>query len=217
MAEKNTDTMDEKRPSDYRRASRTLVHGASSAHSASSSIHFDPFALDSFVRSLIPPEFQTRSTTGHSSHANEQGSSNNSNNQTSQADQTRDAAPGTSTICTYNYAVADPGFDQVNGDTDDFNGPLPSELAEDTPHGEKRTHNIYNNPIKIGLGNQYNGHLTERNGDVPSAAEPRMSGGTWNNPRCIAWLSTQPVQIYGRQYNGNVRRNWTAGTNSDQK
>ncbi|SPJ88030.1 uncharacterized protein FTOL_12499 [Fusarium torulosum] len=217
MAEKNTDNMNEKKPSDYRRASRTLVHGASSGYTASSNTHYDLSELNNLVRSLVPPEFQTRFPTDCSSHDNEQGSSNNSNNRTSQADPTYDATSGPSTGNTYNYPVADPGFHQVNGDTNDLNDPLFSELAQNTSHGEKRTPNIYNNPIKIGFGNQYNGHLGDSYGHATGVTGFRMSGGIWNNPRCIAWPSTGPGQMYGRQYNGNARRNQTACASSDQK
>jgi hypothetical protein len=217
MAEKNTDNMEEKKPSDYQRARGTLVYSASSGYTASSNTHFGPYELDRFVRYLATPQFQTGFPAGWSSHDNEHGSSNNSNNRTSQADQTHDTASGLSTGNTYNYSVAEPGFDQVNGDTNDLDGPLSSELAQNTPHGEKRTTSIFNNPIKIGFGDQYNGNLEEFDGDVTGATGSRMSGGTWNNARCIAWPSTDPGQIYGRQYNGDVRRKRTAGASSGQK
>jgi hypothetical protein len=216
MAERNTDIMDEKKPSDYR---RTLVYGVSSMHTASSNTHCDRLELDHYVTSLIPPMFQTGFTTGYSFHDNERGYSNNSNNRNPQADQPHDTAPGPSTLSIHNYPVAEPGFDQVNGDMDDYDGPLASEFAQNTPRGEKRSQNIYNNPIKIGSGDQFNGHLNEVDGKVTAAPVFRMSGGTWNNARCIAWPSTGPVRSYGRQYNGNVsiRCKQTADASGDQE
>ncbi|KAG5665342.1 hypothetical protein KAF25_009467 [Fusarium avenaceum] len=219
MDERNTDDMDEKKPSDYRRASRSLVCGVSSRHTAPSNTHCDRLELENYIASVVPPRFQTGFTTGYSFHENEQGSSNNSNNRTSKTDQNHDTAPGPSMWSTHNYSVAEPGFDQINGDVDDYDGPLSSEFAQTIPRGEKRSQNIYNNPMKIGFGDQFNGHLNEVDRKVTTAPVFRMSGGTWNNARCIAWPSTDPSQRYGRQYNGNVyiRCRQTADASSEQK
>ncbi|KAI6767458.1 hypothetical protein HG530_005467 [Fusarium avenaceum] len=215
MDERNTNDMDEKKPSDYRRASRNLVYSASSGYTASSNTHLDRLELDQYIRSLIPPWIQTGFPTGYPSHDNEQRSFNNSNNRTSQADQSHETAPGPITWNIHNCPVAEPGYDQMNGEVDEFDGPLPSESAQNTPHGEKRTQNIYNRPIKLGFGDQYNGHLKGVNTNMTAATEFGMSGGIWNHARCIAWPSTNPDRRYGRQYNGDVRRKQTADASSE--
>ncbi|KAM0191939.1 hypothetical protein ACHAPI_008659 [Fusarium lateritium] len=215
MAEKNTAKKDEKTPPGSPRVSRTLAHGASSAHIASSNTHFDGVILE-LMKFMNPAEFQARFLTGYASSSNEQESSSNSNNRTPQADKPHNAAPEPRMGGIWNCPVASPGFVQVNGNDYDIDGPLSRELAQNAPHGTNRARNVYNNPINMGFDVQHNGHHIVFD-DVTGATEPELNA-TYNTPICLPSALAYPEQTGGRQINGNtIKRKHTAGAREDKK
>ncbi|KAH6969478.1 hypothetical protein DER45DRAFT_51244 [Fusarium avenaceum] len=215
MAEKNTDKMDEKKPSGSPKGSRALGHGAVQGHTTSSNTHFEHL-LFNLLRSAIPTDLQTGYLAGHASFCNEQESSTSSNNRTPQADQAHDAAPEPIMGGIWNCPIAPSGYLQVNGNDYDIDGPLSRELARNSPHGTNRTRSVYNNPIKTGSGDQRNGNYIVFD-DVTGATEPEINA-TYNHPICIPASFAYPGQIIGRQINGNtiIRKN-TAGARSDKE
>ncbi|CAJ0541425.1 Ff.00g080440.m01.CDS01 [Fusarium sp. VM40] len=215
MAEKNTDTKDEKKPSGSPKGSRTLGNGEFPPYTASSNPHFEHLYFD-LVRSFVPTERQTSYLASFAASFKGQESSTNSNNRTTQADQTRDAAPEPTMGGIWNCPIAPSGYLQVNGNNYDIDGLLSRELARNAPRGTNRTRSVYNNPIKTGNGDQHNGNYIVFD-DVTGATEPEINA-TYNHPICIPASFANPGQIVGRQINGNtIIRKHTAGARSDKK
>ncbi|KAM0250078.1 hypothetical protein ACHAP5_002393 [Fusarium lateritium] len=215
MAEKNTNKKDEKTPPASPRVSRTLAQGASSGHAASSNTHLDRLIID-LMRIMSPAELQARFLTSYASSSNEQESSSNSNNQPPQADQPHNAAPEPRMGGIWNCPVANPGFEQINGNNYDIDGPLSRELAQNAPHGTNRARSVYNNPKNVGSEDQHNGNYIVFD-DVTGATEPELNA-TYNAPICLPSTLAYPVQTRGRQINGNtIIRKHTAGAREDKK
>ncbi|QPC78314.1 hypothetical protein HYE68_009066 [Fusarium pseudograminearum] len=95
----------------------------------------------------------------------------------------------------WNGCIADQGFDQNNGYEWDIDGELPIQFAE-----KNMFRSDFRDMLKIGDGNQHNGHCLEIGSDF--AGIPDMKGDQWT--RCIArrGMGKQDEKTFGTQTNG---------------
>ncbi|KAF5235244.1 hypothetical protein FAUST_7209 [Fusarium austroamericanum] len=96
----------------------------------------------------------------------------------------------------WNGCIADQGFNQTNGYEWDIEGDLPIQFTE-----KNMFQSNFEDMLKIGVGNQHNGHSFEIGADFAEST-PNVSGDQWN--RCIAKRSMgkQDGMNFGTQTNG---------------
>ncbi|RGP75118.1 hypothetical protein FLONG3_5802 [Fusarium longipes] len=113
----------------------------------------------------------------------------------------------------WNNCSAGPRFDQRNGHTYKMDAPFSVEIAKN-----KRSVSIFNNSVKIGEGNQYNGNHVKFSGDRTGARIPDRSENRWNNAQVYAGpADTAENKILGTQYNGDlIEYEETATTDTKQ-
>ncbi|CAG1967293.1 unnamed protein product [Fusarium graminearum] len=95
----------------------------------------------------------------------------------------------------WNGCIADQGFDQNNGYEWDLDGELPIQFTE-----KNMLRSDFRDMVKIGDGNQHNGHSIEIGSDF--AGIPVMEGDQWT--RCIAkrGMVKHDEKTFGIQTNG---------------
>ncbi|KAM0350327.1 hypothetical protein ACHAP4_009892 [Fusarium culmorum] len=96
----------------------------------------------------------------------------------------------------WNGCIADQGFDQNNGYEWDIDGDVPIKFTE-----KNIFQSDFRDMLKIGSGNQHNGHSLEIGADFADSA-PNVNGDQWT--RCIAkrGMGKQDGKTYGTQTNG---------------
>ncbi|CEI68319.1 hypothetical protein FVEN_g5511 [Fusarium venenatum] len=94
--------------------------------------------------------------------------------------------------------VADQGFDQNNGHEWDINKDISNPIEE-----RNFVKSEYRDLLKIGSGNQHNGHSLEVSGDVAGRFTPNMDGDRWTHCNAKAGVAGEKIgKSFGTQTNG---------------
>jgi hypothetical protein len=96
----------------------------------------------------------------------------------------------------WNNMVAGPGFEQENRNLFILTSELSQRLAE-----KPQSPCIHNGPVKLGRGNQINGHIVEYVGDVRGAIPLNLDRDEWNNGVVLPFPSSDHGN-QGSQING---------------
>ncbi|XEV05190.1 hypothetical protein FSHL1_010477 [Fusarium sambucinum] len=94
--------------------------------------------------------------------------------------------------------VADQGFDQNNGHEWDINKDISNPIEE-----KNFVKSEYKDLLKIGSGNQHNGHSLEVSGNIAGRFTPNMDGDRWTHCNAKAGIAGENiVKSFGTQTNG---------------